>query len=140
MFRQETPHWKVKKIDASEQRAKGFCPLTPNEVGVFLSALGYPRSTQIYIAAGEIYGGSERMAGFLQHFPNMLSKVCNVALRSPFHAQKMSWKLIHCGALQFLTAFNQIKLSVRDRNLSKVRMINPGTDVVISETGNNSNA
>ncbi|CAM6127970.1 unnamed protein product [Calypogeia fissa] len=94
VIRKETPHWKVKTIDASEQRAKGFCPLTPNEVGIFLTALGYPRSTQIYIAAGEIYGGSDRMAGLLLHFPNVLSKetIATQEELAPFmgHASQMA--------------------------------------------------
>ena len=73
--RDNTPHWRVKKINATEQRSKGFCPLTPTEVGVFLRSLGYPESTRVYIAAGEIYGGSERMSGFLSRFPHVMSKV-----------------------------------------------------------------
>ncbi|KAL5992545.1 O-fucosyltransferase 7 [Asimina triloba] len=60
-IRENTPHWKVKDIDPMEQRTKGYCPLTPKEVGVFLTALGYPSSTPVYIASGEIYGGESRM-------------------------------------------------------------------------------
>ncbi|KAH8964937.1 hypothetical protein BDL97_04G092000 [Sphagnum fallax] len=73
-MRQDTPHWKIKRINAANQRSQGFCPLTPTEVGVFLKALGYPESTRIYVAAGEIYGGQERMAGFFSHFPNIMKK------------------------------------------------------------------
>jgi hypothetical protein len=40
-----------------------------------LKALGYPESTRIYVAAGEIYGGQERMAGFFSRFPNIMKKV-----------------------------------------------------------------
>ncbi len=75
VFRKNTPHWRIKKIKAAHQRSRGFCPLTPTEVALFLKALGYPASTHIYIAAGEIYGGQERMAGFLSRFPNVMSKV-----------------------------------------------------------------
>jgi hypothetical protein len=39
-----------------------------------LKALGYPESTRIYVAAGEIYGGQERMAGFFSRFPNIMKK------------------------------------------------------------------
>ncbi|GKC78383.1 O-fucosyltransferase 7 isoform X3, partial [Tanacetum coccineum] len=56
-IRENTSYWKVKEIDSIEQRAKGYCPLTPKEVGIFLKALGFPATTPIYIAAGEIYGG-----------------------------------------------------------------------------------
>jgi hypothetical protein len=65
----------VKDINSTEQRVRGFCPLTPTEVGIFLKALGYPKSTPIYIAAGEIYGGDKRMAGLLSSFPNVMRKV-----------------------------------------------------------------
>jgi hypothetical protein len=44
-----------------------------------LRALGYPNSTRIYIAAGEIYGGDERIAGLISRFPNVMRKVRNYA-------------------------------------------------------------
>jgi hypothetical protein len=74
-FRQNTPHWRIKKINGTDQRSRGFCPLTPTEVGIFLHALGYPESTRIYIAAGEIYGGHKQMAGLVARFPHLISKV-----------------------------------------------------------------
>jgi hypothetical protein len=70
----------VKDIDPLEQRARGYCPLTPKEVGVFLSSLGYPSNTPIYIAAGEIYGGQARMADLETRFPILMSKVQNLLL------------------------------------------------------------
>ncbi|XP_042494000.1 O-fucosyltransferase 7-like isoform X1 [Macadamia integrifolia] len=79
-IRENTAYWKVKEIDSEEQRAKGYCPLTPKEVGMFLSALGYPSSTPIYIAAGEIYGGDSRMADLQYYFPLLM---CKEKLASP---------------------------------------------------------
>lgn len=73
-IRESTPYWKVKEINSTEQRSKGLCPLTPMEVGIFLRALGYPPSTPIYIAAGEIYGGDARMAELESQFPNLIKK------------------------------------------------------------------
>uniref|UniRef100_A0A7I4E1G3 O-fucosyltransferase family protein n=1 Tax=Physcomitrium patens TaxID=3218 RepID=A0A7I4E1G3_PHYPA len=73
-IRHTTAHWKVKDINSTDQRVKGYCPLTPKEVGIFLKALGYPETTPIYIAAGEIYGGDERMKSLLSRFPNVLRK------------------------------------------------------------------
>jgi hypothetical protein len=70
----------VKDIDPLEQRTRGYCPLTPKEVGVFLSSLGYPSNTPIYIAAGEIYGGHARMADLETRFPILMSKVHNLLL------------------------------------------------------------
>ncbi|XP_078444264.1 O-fucosyltransferase 7-like isoform X2 [Wolffia australiana] len=73
-IRESTPHWTVKDIDPLEQRAKGYCPLTPKEVGILLSAMGYPSNTPIYVAAGEIYGGQVHMADLQAHFPMLLNK------------------------------------------------------------------
>lgn len=74
MMREKTSHWKVKSIDSTEQRDAGLCPLTPKEVGIFLKALGYPPSTLIYIAAGEIYGGETHLSELTSRFPNVVFK------------------------------------------------------------------
>ncbi|XP_057791684.1 O-fucosyltransferase 38 isoform X2 [Salvia miltiorrhiza] len=74
LMREKTSHWKVKNINPTEQRDAGFCPLTPKEVGIFLKALGYPPSTLIYIAAGEIYGGDTHLSELTSRFPNIVSK------------------------------------------------------------------
>lgn len=76
MFRKNTAYWKVKDIDGKVQRLKGLCPLTPKEVGILLTALGYSSNTPIYIAAGEIYGGESRLASTLgSRFSMLMSKV-----------------------------------------------------------------
>lgn len=74
IMRENTNHWKVKKINSTEQRVGGFCPLTPKEVGIFLESLGYPPITTIYIASGEIYGGEARLSELKSRFPNIVSK------------------------------------------------------------------
>nr|DAD41042.1 TPA_asm: hypothetical protein HUJ06_015365 [Nelumbo nucifera] len=74
-IRENTAYWKVKDIDPIEQRNKGYCPLTPKEVGMFLTALGYPSNTPIYIAAGDIYGGDSKMSELRSRFPILMSKV-----------------------------------------------------------------
>ena len=65
----------MKKINATEQRIGGFCPLTPKEVGIFLQAHGYNPSTLIYIAAGEIYGGNTHLSELTSLYPNVVFKV-----------------------------------------------------------------
>lgn len=93
-IRDNTSYWKVKDIDSQEQRLKGFCPLTPKEVGLFLSALGCSSNTPIYIAAGEIYGGDSQMAELRSRFPLMMSKetLASAAELEPFvhHASQMA--------------------------------------------------
>lgn len=74
IMRESTHHWKIKKINSTEQRIAGLCPLTPREVGIFIKALGYPPSTLIYIAAGEIYGGARRLSELTLRFPNVVFK------------------------------------------------------------------
>ncbi|KAK9096354.1 hypothetical protein Sjap_021851 [Stephania japonica] len=74
IMRENTNHWKEKIINSTEQRLGGLCPLSPKEVGLFLHALGYPSSTLIYIAGGDVYGGSSRLRELESHFPNIVSK------------------------------------------------------------------
>ncbi|XP_020531754.1 uncharacterized protein At1g04910 isoform X3 [Amborella trichopoda] len=74
IMRENTNHWKTKKINATEQRIGGYCPLTPKEMGIFLKALGHPPSTWIYIAAGEIYGGDAHLSELRSYFPNLVFK------------------------------------------------------------------
>ncbi|XP_048331685.2 O-fucosyltransferase 7 isoform X2 [Ziziphus jujuba] len=74
IIRENTPYWKRKDIDSEEERSKGACPLTPKEVGIFLTALGYPSNTPIYVAAGEIYGGDSHMIDFRSRYPLLMSK------------------------------------------------------------------
>jgi hypothetical protein len=67
------PWWKEKEIVSDQKRRDGHCPLTPEETTLVLRALGYGKETQIYIAAGEIYGSERRMAALHEAFPNVVS-------------------------------------------------------------------
>ncbi|QHO35669.1 uncharacterized protein DS421_9g277360 [Arachis hypogaea] len=53
-----------KRLVYNERRAIGKCPLTPEEVGLILRALGFDNSTRIYLAAGELFGGERFMNPF----------------------------------------------------------------------------
>jgi hypothetical protein len=62
-------------IDSNEKRKDGLCPLTPEEIAMVLKALDIDPSYQIYIAAGEIYGGQRRMAALTSAYPNVVSSI-----------------------------------------------------------------
>lgn len=55
-------------------RRQGKCPLTPEEVGLMLRALGYGSDVHIYVASGEIYGGEETLKPLKTLFPNFHTK------------------------------------------------------------------
>lgn len=67
------PWWKEKIIDSEKKRKAGSCPLTPEETALALRALDIDPGIQVYIAAGDIYGGERRMASLRLAFPHMVS-------------------------------------------------------------------
>lgn len=67
--------WKTLHIrDPEKGRRQGRCPLTPEEVGLMLRALGYGRDVHLYVASGEVYGGEKTLAPLKALFPNFYSK------------------------------------------------------------------
>ncbi|KAL1538836.1 Rhamnogalacturonan I rhamnosyltransferase 1 [Salvia divinorum] len=73
-MRYSNPGWKEKVIDPDLKRKDGLCPLTPEETALVLTALGIDPNVQIYIAAGEIYGGKGRLKSLANAFPNLVTK------------------------------------------------------------------
>ncbi|XP_057769805.1 rhamnogalacturonan I rhamnosyltransferase 1-like [Salvia miltiorrhiza] len=73
-MRYSNPWWKEKVIDPDLKRKDGLCPLTPEETALVLKALGIDPNVQIYIAAGEIYGGKRRLTSLANAFPNLVRK------------------------------------------------------------------
>lgn len=69
------PWWKEKVINSSKKRMAGLCPMTPEETALTLRALDIDKNVQIYIAAGDIYGGKRRLASLAEAFPNLVSKL-----------------------------------------------------------------
>lgn len=55
-------------------RRHGRCPLTPEEIGLMLRALGFGSDVHVYVASGEVYGGEETLAPLKALFPNFHSK------------------------------------------------------------------
>ncbi|XP_042039866.1 O-fucosyltransferase 16-like isoform X1 [Salvia splendens] len=67
--------WKtLHSPNPERERRQGRCPLTPEEVGLLLRALGYDRETHIFVASGEVYGGETTLAPLKALFPNFYSK------------------------------------------------------------------
>ncbi|XP_016468725.1 O-fucosyltransferase 39 isoform X2 [Nicotiana tabacum] len=57
-----------------ELRSQGRCPLTPEEVGLLLAALGFDNSTRLYLASHKVYGGERRISALRNLFPLMEDK------------------------------------------------------------------
>lgn len=67
---------------SEEKRSQGLCPLTPEESSLILQALGFSKDTQIYIAAGEIYGRERRLAPLRAAFPQIVSQFVKLCTAS----------------------------------------------------------
>ncbi|XP_016497686.2 O-fucosyltransferase 31-like [Nicotiana tabacum] len=57
-----------------ELRSQGRCPLTPEEIGLLLAALGFDNSTRLYLASHKVYGGEARISTLRSLFPLMEDK------------------------------------------------------------------
>ncbi|XP_059624142.1 O-fucosyltransferase 39-like [Cornus florida] len=57
-----------------ELRSQGRCPLTPEEIGLLLAALGFDNSTRLYLASHKVYGGEARISTLRNLFPLMEDK------------------------------------------------------------------
>ncbi|KAJ7541519.1 hypothetical protein O6H91_10G063900 [Diphasiastrum complanatum] len=60
-----------KRLVYNERRLIGKCPLTPEEVGLILHAMGFNNSTRIYVAAGDIFGGERFLSPLRSLFPRL---------------------------------------------------------------------
>lgn len=67
--------WKtLTEADPDRERRHGKCPLTPEEVGLMLRALGFSNDSHLYVASGEVYGGEETLRPLKVLFPNFYTK------------------------------------------------------------------
>ncbi|PUZ48452.1 hypothetical protein GQ55_7G246000 [Panicum hallii var. hallii] len=67
--------WKtLHASNPDRERRQGKCPLTPEEVGLMLRALGFGKDVHLYVASGDVYGGEETLAPLKALFPNFHSK------------------------------------------------------------------
>lgn len=60
--------------DPERERRNGKCPLTPEEVGLMLRALGYGNDSYLYVASGDVYNGEASLAPLKALFPNYYTK------------------------------------------------------------------
>ncbi|VVB03951.1 unnamed protein product [Arabis nemorensis] len=95
------PWWREKEIVSEQRRVQGLCPLTPEESVLVLKALGFQKDTQIYIAAGEIYGGARRLALLKESFPRIVKKEM---LLDPMELQQFQNHSSQMAALDFLVS------------------------------------
>ncbi|KAL6994102.1 Rhamnogalacturonan I rhamnosyltransferase 1 [Sarracenia purpurea var. burkii] len=112
------PWWKEKVIDSDFKRKEGLCPLTPEETALTLRAMGIDRNVQIYIAAGEIYGGGRRMASLAAEFPNLVRKETLLGSSELQFFQNHSSKM---AALDYLVSLeSDLFVPTYDGNMAKV--------------------
>ncbi|GKU97434.1 hypothetical protein SLEP1_g10579 [Rubroshorea leprosula] len=112
------PWWKEKVIDSEMRRKEGLCPLTPEETALVLSALGIDRNVQIYIAAGEIYGGERRIATLASSFPNLVRKETLLEASDLKFFENHSSQM---AALDYLVSLeSDIFIPTYDGNMAKV--------------------
>ncbi|XP_042486648.1 rhamnogalacturonan I rhamnosyltransferase 1-like [Macadamia integrifolia] len=112
------PWWKEKVINSEMKRKDGLCPLTPEETALILRALDIDRSVQIYIAAGEIYGGERRLASLRAAFPNLVRKE---TLLEPADLRFFQNHSSQMAALDYLVSLqSDIFVPTYDGNMAKV--------------------
>ncbi|KAL5582071.1 hypothetical protein UlMin_014513 [Ulmus minor] len=117
-MRYDNPLWKEKAINSETRRKEGLCPLTPEETALVLKALGIDHNVQIYIAAGEIYGGERRMASLVRAYPNMVRKE---TLLKPSDLRFFQNHSSQMAALDYLVSLeSDIFVPTYDGNMAKV--------------------
>lgn len=112
------PWWKEKVINSELKRKDGLCPMTPEEVTLILMALDVDRKANIYIAAGEIYGGKKRMASLTSVYPNVVRKETLLKASDLRDFQNHSSQM---AALDYLVSLDSdIFVPTYDGNMAKV--------------------
>ncbi|KAJ7943421.1 O-fucosyltransferase family protein [Quillaja saponaria] len=112
------PWWREKEIVSEEKRSEGLCPLTPEEAALVLQALGIDRETQIYIAAGEIYGSERRLAALRAAFPRIVKKE---KLLGPDELQQFQNHSSQMAALDFMVSVaSNTFVPTYDGNMAKL--------------------
>ncbi|GAB4860907.1 Rhamnogalacturonan I rhamnosyltransferase 1 [Ancistrocladus abbreviatus] len=112
------PWWKEKIINSELKRKDGLCPLTPEETALTLKALDIDPNFQIYVAAGEIYGGERRMASLAAAYPKLVRKE---TLLNPSDLRFFQNHSSQMAALDYLVSLeSDIFVPTYDGNMAKV--------------------
>ncbi|KAG5572084.1 hypothetical protein H5410_061850 [Solanum commersonii] len=118
------PWWKEKIINSELKRRDGLCPLTPEETALTLRALDIDSSIQVYIAAGEIYGGTRRMASLAAAYPNLVARKLQVRKETLLEPSELRFFQNHSSqmaALDYLVSLeSDIFVPTYDGNMAKV--------------------
>ncbi|KAL8248616.1 hypothetical protein R6Q59_005484 [Mikania micrantha] len=86
-----------------ELRNQGRCPLTPEEIGLLLAALGFDNSTRLYLASHKVYGGEARISALRQLFPYMEDKK---SLASSLERAKIKGKASLSAAVDYYVSMH----------------------------------
>ncbi|KAK7282891.1 hypothetical protein RIF29_11997 [Crotalaria pallida] len=98
-----------------ELRSQGRCPLTPEEIGLLLAALGFNNRTRLYLASHKVYGGEARLATLTMLFPLMEDKK---SLASAEELAKVSGKASQLAAVDyFVSMHSDIFISASPGNM-----------------------
>ncbi|KAM1170509.1 hypothetical protein FF2_020783 [Malus domestica] len=112
------PWWREKEIVSEEKRSQGLCPLTPEESALILQALGFSTDTQIYIAAGDIYGSERRLGPLRAAFPQIVKKE---TLLAPEELRQFQNHSSQMAALDFIVAVaSNTFVPTYDGNMAKL--------------------
>ncbi|POO03484.1 O-fucosyltransferase [Trema orientale] len=110
--------WRDKEIDSELRRSQGLCPLTPEEASLVLQALGFEKNTQIYIAAGEIYGSERRLSALRAAYPLIVKKEM---LLAPEELQQFQNHSSQMAALDFMVSVaSNTFIPTYDGNMAKL--------------------
>ncbi|KAK4794989.1 hypothetical protein SAY86_012983 [Trapa natans] len=112
--------WKtLHTSNPDKERRHGKCPLTPEEVGLMLRALGFGNDVHLYVASGEVYGGEETLAPLKALFPNFHSKesIATKVELAPFSSYSS-----RMAALDFIVC-DESSVFVTNNNGNMARML-----------------